>query len=366
MNKLTCIAIAALAALFVASFAIAAPGIAITKTAPLSGTGSPTDPLKLTVCANGEVYQSNGTSWACTTAGAGDITSVGATADMGLTGGAVSGAALLGLRSTCTDGQVLKSGASGTSWTCNDDDNNQYTAGDGIALTAGEFDLDVTADFELATGQLDLSGAVTAPGTVVVAGAFSAGGATLTELVNFNHATRTLVRLNKATAAIGYIGTADALFSGGASTTMGIYSIGDLRLGADDNGTADLTLSGTAGAFSGALTIAGHTTTGDTNADTTTAWGHVVTQGTAPALTSCGGSPTIVGTDFAATVDPDDNAACTLTFSRTFTSVPVCVVSVQSGNYNAWISASSATAVTVTQNATSEPFDIICVGRTAP
>jgi hypothetical protein len=155
--------------------AIAQPGIGITKTAPLSGKGSVADPLKITICANGEAYQSNGTSWACATMG--DITSVGATSNMGLTGGSVSGAALLGLLSTCANGQVLESGASGTTWTCADDNDTTYSAGSGLSLTGGVFAVDYTSDFQITGGDLDLSTAVTAPGTLSTADGLTAGDA---------------------------------------------------------------------------------------------------------------------------------------------------------------------------------------------
>jgi hypothetical protein len=183
---------ASITAILIAGLAIAQPGLGITKTAPLAGTGSSGNPLKITPCANGEVYQSNGTSWVCSavaggggditsvaagiglagggTTGAvslslltscadgyvlksassgsswvcaadndagGDITSVGATSGMGLTGGASSGAALLGLLSTCTDGQTLESSASGTAWICADDDIGAPGAGDIESVAAG-------------------------------------------------------------------------------------------------------------------------------------------------------------------------------------------------------------------------------------
>jgi hypothetical protein len=91
MRKLLPIIAAVVTALVIASFAIAQPGIGITKTAPLAGTGSSGNPLKITPCANGEVYQSNGTTWSCVTAG--DVTAV--TAGAGMTGGGTTGALTL-------------------------------------------------------------------------------------------------------------------------------------------------------------------------------------------------------------------------------------------------------------------------------
>ncbi len=192
-----------------ATFVEAQPGIGITKTAPLSGKGSTADPLKITVCSSGSGYVSNGTSWVCDTAGGditsvvagtgisggatsgaatvtlaltpqdcaagsffdantatgvftcvaevGDISTVTTTANMGLTGGGTSGAVSVGLLSTCADGEVLVSGASGTTWTC-------------AANTAGAFITAVSSDFTVTGTTLDLSTAVTAPGTLASAG----------------------------------------------------------------------------------------------------------------------------------------------------------------------------------------------------
>lgn len=72
-------------------------------------------------CGASQAVTALGATGTGTCSTVGDITSVGATANMGLTGGSTSGAATLGLLSTCSDGQVLKSGSSGTTWTCAND-----------------------------------------------------------------------------------------------------------------------------------------------------------------------------------------------------------------------------------------------------
>lgn len=77
----------------------------------------------------GEYLEWDGTKWVASGVVAGDITSVGATAGGGLTGGATAGPALLGLITTCADGQVLKSTTG--SWACADD------GGGGITNSAG-------------------------------------------------------------------------------------------------------------------------------------------------------------------------------------------------------------------------------------
>ncbi len=167
MRKLLSILFVVAAGAFVATLATAQPSPGFSKTAPISGTGSNGSPLKLDVCASGSGYQSNGTSWACAVYG--DITSVGATASMGLTGGATSGAATLGLLTTCSDGQVLVSGASGTTWTCGAG-GEIVTAGAGLTKTSTTIDVIGSSDFAVGADLLDMSTAVTLPGTLDVVG----------------------------------------------------------------------------------------------------------------------------------------------------------------------------------------------------
>lgn len=113
---------AALVYLSLAAFsalAHAGPGIGFALDPnSMSGTGTAASPVGLRhTCAAGNDLVYDGANWGCALAG--DITSVGATSGGGLTGGATSGAALLQLITTCSDGQVLKS-ATGL-WSCGND-----------------------------------------------------------------------------------------------------------------------------------------------------------------------------------------------------------------------------------------------------
>jgi hypothetical protein len=126
MRKLAPFIAAAITALLIATYAAAGPGLGISKTAPLSGTGSSGSPLKLTLCTANQVYAMNAgaTAFECTAPG------------------------------------------------------GSYTAGDGLTLTASDFDVTYTSDFQISTDQLDLSTAVTAPGTLTTAGGLTAGDTT--------------------------------------------------------------------------------------------------------------------------------------------------------------------------------------------
>lgn len=95
MRRILAILPVILAVILAASLAGAQPGIGITKTAPLSGTGSSGSPLKITGCSLNEILKWNGSLWACAadSAGTGDIE--GVTAGAGLTGGGTTGTVTL-------------------------------------------------------------------------------------------------------------------------------------------------------------------------------------------------------------------------------------------------------------------------------
>lgn len=87
---------------------------------------------------------------------------------------------------------------------------------------------------------------------------------------------------------------------------------------------------------------------------------------TAPALTSCGTSPAITGTDLAGivTMGTATPTGCVITFNTPYVTAPVCVV--------AWIAtplasqsyATSATAITLTQTATSSnKVQYVCMAQ---
>lgn len=91
--------------------------------------------------------------------------------------------------------------------------------------------------------------------------------------------------------------------------------------------------------------------------DGTLAVGHLPppTGAAAPALTSCGTGPTIVGTDAAGTVTMGTGTptGCVITFVTAYKTAPNCVVNWQATPLAAQSYAVTTTAITLTQTATS-------------
>lgn len=85
---------------------------------------------------------------------------------------------------------------------------------------------------------------------------------------------------------------------------------------------------------------------------------------TAPALTSCGTTPAIVGTDLAGTVTMGTTATgCVITFAAAKSAAPHCVVTWIATPLASQSYTTSTTAITLTQTSTSNNVaKYICVG----
>ncbi len=106
--------------------------------------------------------------------------------------------------------------------------------------------------------------------------------------------------------------------------------------------------------------------TGNLLLTNTSGAGHIRTTSTGgfvPALTSCGGSPALVGTDIAGVVTEGTTATgCIITFSTTYGTAPACIVTSQT-QLAAFSYVVSATAITITN--TSNSGDVVhyhCIG----
>jgi len=121
---------------------------------------------------------------------------------------------------------------------------------------------------------------------------------------------------------------------------------------------------------SGLTTTQGTMTFGNDDADTATFAGKISATGTDPALSSCGTSPTILGSDHAGTVTVGTGTAtsCTLTFASAYsTNAPACILTSEANNADPlYFSAKSTSAFTITTaastNLAGQKFNYICTG----
>jgi fibronectin-binding autotransporter adhesin len=81
---------------------------------------------------------------------------------------------------------------------------------------------------------------------------------------------------------------------------------------------------------------------------------HLISSGTVPAVSTCGTTPSVVGSDVAGTITVGGGVvtACTLTFQTAWSAAPTCLVADNSATVTAGITAISASAFTVSTSAT--------------
>ncbi len=116
--------------------------------------------------------------------------------------------------------------------------------------------------------------------------------------------------------------------------------------------------------FVGGAVASGGVTVSGSNLVLSTATGVVSTVGgTAPTLSSCGGSPTVQGSDIAGRVTTGTtNTGCVVTFAATYTNPPSCVVMQENTTDSTFKYSLSATAITVTYASNSNNvFDYHCI-----
>ena len=95
-------------------------------------------------------------------------------------------------------------------------------------------------------------------------------------------------------------------------------------------------------------------------------YGHLGTGTGTPALTSCGTSPTIAGSDMAGlvTLGTGTPTGCVITFSVAYTNAPFCVVTWQATPLASQSYSVSATAITLTQTAaSSDKVNYVCFAQ---
>jgi hypothetical protein len=303
---------------------------------------------------SGSLYQNTTGQkvWALisTVGGGGDITAV--TAGAGLTGGGASGAV------TVTVG-------AGANMVANADDVALNPVLTGITSMTAAADLDVVA----AGADGDVTVTATGTGTISLVGAvstsstFSAGG-TVTASTGNVAATAGNVIAGGANSGHFWGTQGEGLQTFGGTTYLDFDGV--LTMRAIDNSLATVAEVTTTGvAITGAVSVSGNAFVGDNTADNHTVTGHLAVLGTTPTLNDCTGA-TITGSDNGFHVEIAEDAICNVTFSRTFTNTPVCVIQIQgaSGTNVVNVSSISATSLAWT-SATTDPIDVICLGKQA-
>lgn len=95
---------------------------------------------------------------------------------------------------------------------------------------------------------------------------------------------------------------------------------------------------------------------------------HVLGSGTAPVVSSCGTTPSILGTDIAGQVTEGSTVAvCTVTFNTAYLAKPWCVVTAQTANTTSPISYIPYTTgiyVSHSAQAAGQVWNYFCSGRT--
>ncbi len=230
----------------------------------------------------------------------GDITSVGATANGGLTGGATKGPALLGLLTTCTDGQILKWTAGTTSWGCAAD--SSVSDGDKGDITVSASGATYTIDADAVVSSKILNGTISLADMADIATARfigrTTGGTGVPEALTGTQATAMLDNFTsglKGLAPLSGGGTTNYLRADGTwaappggggestvagagltltGTTVDLVGSSDFVVNAND---LDLSTAVTA---PGTLVVSGNATFGDAFTDTATVIGELALSGT--------------------------------------------------------------------------------------
>lgn len=202
--------------------------------------------------------------------------------------------------------------------------------------------------------------------------AFLAGSSSGLNSLALNGTTSGVVTVNPGAAAAGTFNfnlpvtagaSGDILLSGGGSTTAMSWLTPAAGVAAwlADPTSAKLATAVTNETGSGLLVFG--------TAPTISApvlSGHPTVTGSAPALTSCGTSPAIVGSDLAGqvTMGTGSPTGCVITFASAFTSAPFCTVTWQATPLASQSYAVSTTAITLTQTGTSSNVvNYTCIAR---
>lgn len=95
---------------------------------------------------------------------------------------------------------------------------------------------------------------------------------------------------------------------------------------------------------------------------------HILGSGTAPVLSSCGTTPSILGTDFAGEVtEGTTSTGCLITFNAAYLAKPWCVVAPQTFTTSSpisWVPFTTGIIVSHSNQVTGVVYNYFCSGRT--
>lgn len=223
-------------------------------------------------------------------------------------------------------------------------------------ITAGSatFTGNITAANLTANGTSTLTGAVSAGSSVTATGNLQSTTGAVYSSNNFIITSR----LQLFTSADGAVVMTNIGGTGLTSLTLGVSGSASypMFLTPGSSGTLQIKL-GDGSAFSPieAASITSKTAAGVVGHQFDTNGKQRVGANTAPALTSCGTSPTITGNDHAGvvTMGTGSPTGCVITFNVAYASAPICIVSWQAQALASQSYTVSTTAITLTQTGTS-------------
>lgn len=223
-------------------------------------------------------------------------------------------------------------------------------------ITAGSatFTGNITAANLTANGNSTLTGAVSAGSSVTATGNLQSTAGAVYSSNNFIITSR----LQLFTSADGAVVMTNIGGTGLTSLTLGVSGSASypMFLTPGSSGTLQIKL-GDGSAFSPieAASITSKTAAGVVGHQFDTNGKQRVGANTAPALTSCGTSPTITGNDHAGvvTMGTGSPTGCVITFNVAYASAPICIVSWQAQALASQSYTVSTTAITLTQTGTS-------------
>lgn len=337
----------------------AASGNLIFRTTGSTAAGSPTERMRIEYTGNVGVGTSNLTGAMLTVSSSTNVTNVGGANVLRIQGGssAADETIEIGFHSSSQGNTVVSPVVIGSKLisATNNDTRNLYFATRNTT-TAGDLPterLTIVPNGNVGIGTTTPTSFITPTGAPVFDISSAAGaGSSVIALHDRDSSQESTLASNGAGYNFRVAGSATAannLIAFATEETASQYTPTErMRIASD--GKVGVGTSTPAYTFSTVGTFAVATTTNNGLPNfSIDASGHLVTSGAKPVVSSCGTSPTIDGNDTTWRLHAGSVLAtsCTITFSRTFTTAPVCVVTQETGTAVAIVASSTPTTLVI-------------------